>query len=126
MKKDWLVVVNPDLPLDAPTSQASQPRLIVRTWWRIGGTVVILLMAAPLFWRIRRPLARRLNAWRSCRAESPAASFARLKTACRSGNPAVAYNALMRWLDRRHAGAGLATIEQFLQEVGDDELRAQA
>ena len=120
------VVANPRLPLDVPTSKASRPRSTARAWWRISGTIFVTLVAALLFWRFRRPLAIRLNAWRSCRTESPAASFARLQTACRSGNPAVAFNALMRWLDRTQAGAGVATVEQFVQETGDDELRAQA
>ena len=119
------VVAHPRLSLDPPSSTASHLRLTYRGWWRIGGTVCVILVAALLLWRFRHPLSLRLNGWRSSRAESQAASFARLKTACRSGNPAEVFNALMRWLDGTHAGAGVATIEQFLQEAGDDELRAQ-
>jgi len=67
----------------------------------------------------------RLSAWRSRRAEREAAYFARLKTACQSGDAAMAYDALTHWIDRLYDGEGPPTIEQFVHDVKDAELRDQ-
>ncbi len=59
-------------------------------------------------------------------AYSEAATFARVRTACQSGNLVMMRHALMCWLDCIHEGKGMATVEQFVQDAGDNELRDQA
>ena len=119
------VVANPRFALDSTPSEASQPRLGANAWWWIGGTVFVTVVAALLGWWFHRALAMYLSDWRTRRAESEAAYFARLKAACQSENPAAILDALTRWIDRVYDGDGVTTIEQFVRDVADDELRRQ-
>ena len=119
------VVENPSLAVDSPMSQAPQPQPAANLWWWIGGLVIAICIAAWLFRHFYHPFAIRLSAWRSRRADREAAYFARLKTACRSGDAAMAYDALTHWIDRLYDGEGAPTIEQFVHDAKDAELRDQ-
>jgi len=99
--------------------------LAANLWWWIGGLVIAICIAAWLFRHFYHPFAIRLSAWRSRRADREAAYFARLKTACRSGDAAMAYDALTHWIDRLYDGEGAPTIEQFVHDAKDAELRDQ-
>jgi hypothetical protein len=119
------VASNPQLALDAPSPQAPQPRSTTQAWWRIGGLVVVILIAAWWLQRFYRPLATRLSLWRNHRAGREAAYFARLQTACQSEDAATAFNAFTRWIDHLYDADGLATIDQFVNHAEDADLRHQ-
>jgi hypothetical protein len=119
------VVENPSLAVGSPMPPAPQPQPTANLGWWIGGLVVVLCIAAWLFRRFYRSFATRLSAWRSRRTEREAAYFARLKTACQSGDAAMAYDALTHWIDRMYDGEGVPTIEHFVHDTEDAELRDQ-
>ena len=119
------VAENPQLAVDAPMPQVSQSQPTANVWWWIVGLVVVIAIAAWLCQRFYRPLVTRLNMWRRRRAEREAAYFARLKTACHSGNPAMAYEALRHWIDCLHDGDEVITIDQFVDDAEDTDLRDQ-
>lgn len=118
------VVANPKLAVGSPMPRAPQPQPTANLWW-IGGLVVVICITVWLFRHFYRPFAMRLSAWRSHRAEREAAYFARLKTACQSREPTMVYDALTRWIDRLYDGEGVPTIEQFVHDAEDAELRDQ-
>ena len=92
------------------------------TVW-IGLTVVVLVVAALVLWHFRDRLAMRLNDWRDRRAESEAAYFAQFKAACQANDPARALDTLTNWIDRIYDGDGVTTVDQFVQDTTDVELR---
>jgi len=116
------VAANPQLAPDG--AQAPPTRSTTRAWWWIGSLVVILI-AAWLFRRFYRPLALRFSMWRNRRATREAAYFARLKTACQSGEPATVFNAFTHWIDRFYDGEVPPTIDQFVHDADDADLCQQ-
>jgi hypothetical protein len=119
------VAANPQLAPDTSTAQASPTRSTTQAWRWIGGLVVVILIAAWLLQRFYRPLIIHLSVWRNRRAAREAAYFARLKTACQSGEPAIAFNAFTHWLDRFYDGEVPPTIDQFVHDADDADLRHQ-
>jgi hypothetical protein len=119
------VVENPKLAVDAPMPQTPQPRSIANVWWWLGGVVVIISIVAWWLPRVYRPLVTRFSIWRSRRTERETAYFARLKTACQSGDPAMAYEAFTHWIDCMNDGNGVDTIHQFVHHAEDAILRDQ-
>jgi hypothetical protein len=117
------VAANPQLAPDG--AQAPPTRSTTRAWWWVGGLVVVVLIAAWLLRRFYRPLATRLSRWRNRRAARETAYFARLQTACQSGDPATAFNAFTHWIDRFYDGDASPTIDQFVHDADDTDLRRQ-
>jgi hypothetical protein len=117
------VAANPQLSPDG--AQAPPTHSTSRAWWWVGGLVVVVLITAGLLRRFYRPLAARFSMWRHRRAAREAAYFARLKTACQSGDSATAFNAFTHWIDRVYDGGASPTIEQFVHDADDADLRRQ-
>jgi hypothetical protein len=80
-----------------------------RLWFAglAGGALVLGLLA---LWRFRDRLRAAWRRRRAAWADGEAGRFARVQRACRDGDAVAAYNALLAWLEVRHAGDDPATI----------------
>ena len=67
----------------------------------------------------------RLAAWRARREEREVVYHARMLKACRSGDPAAALNAFLRWLDRIHDQGVAPTISGYLERHPDPDLQQE-
>jgi hypothetical protein len=84
-------------------------------WWLgLLACAAALVVAGAACWR----------RWRVRRASPEAECFVRLERACRAGDAAAAYNALLAWLDVTRGDGRVATIEDdLLARHADGDLR---
>jgi hypothetical protein len=109
-------------PEPPPTAPAPEKAIDWRRWLAPVSAAILGIVA--ISWLTRR-WARRVRALlataRAARRESEAAYFSRLLAALRSDDPARSYASLGRWARR----AGRASVGDYLQAAGDDELCQQ-
>lgn len=85
----------------------------VRPVWLIA--LVMLLGAGAIAFYYRDHITQAWSDLQRRRAESESAAFAAVSRACRNDDPVAAYNAVMRWLDKRADGHETATIDAFVR-----------
>jgi len=91
-----------------------------------GPPLALVLVLATLAYRVIRRYGPRwgdrLRDERARRAESEAVYFRRFRQSAKSDDPRAVANAFMAWLDRRHRGQGVATVEAFVERAADPAL----
>jgi hypothetical protein len=119
------VAANPSSRVGASWLDDTPQQPSTRSWWWTGLFTCIILAAGTWCWHFRRLLTTRFHLWRMHRSESEAAYFARVQSACQSGDPAMTYNAILGWLDRFYTSNSPITVARFIRDTADDELRDQ-
>jgi hypothetical protein len=87
-----------------------------RAWIAIAAVVILAIALTVLF---EKRVRRHWHAWRQRRSRTEKAFFKRFVRAARSGQPANALNALMRWLDRIDTRGRAARLDRFLENYSD-------
>jgi hypothetical protein len=112
--------IAPEPPPQAPPPP--EPSIDWRRWLAPASAALLGILA--VLWLVRRwagPFRAFLAARRVTRRESEDAYFSRLLAACRSNDPVRSYASLGGWVRR----TGRASIESYVKEADDDELRKQ-
>ena len=87
---------------------------------------LFLALIAIVGWTFHRRLLSSWQSWQQEYRETEKAYYKRFVKAARSGKPADAYKALMRWLDRINSETVAACLDQFLETYSDPGIAAEA
>ncbi|MCZ6681355.1 MAG: hypothetical protein O7E52_29425 [Candidatus Poribacteria bacterium] len=126
---DYRSELPPELQVETEEEVAEigkSPLDVVKEW-----AIPVLVALALLVWglKFRRRFVARIHVWReqarNRNANSEAAFFERFRQACMDNDPVAALRHLMFWLDRVQSENDAATIERFVNDSEDEELRLQ-
>ena len=80
--------------------------------------VIALVLGIALI--LNRKLRHLIDSWKRSRSENEIAYFRRIIKAARSENAGATLRETMRWLDKINTGTGIARLDLFLNEHGDN------
>ncbi len=107
------------LPATPTADEPEEPARDPRAAWLAVLAAAAALAALGFAWR---PSTRRLGAWRERRREREAAYFRRLTAACRSGDAALAWTALLAWCNRITTTSRTPSLADLARSSGHAEL----
>jgi hypothetical protein len=96
------------------------------SWWNTPAILltmtIIAILVGGIFWWHRSAITARYQHWQHKRSQSEKAYFHRLAKACQRNDARDTYNALQTWLIKCQGDNCPVTLEQFLDNAGNEKL----
>lgn len=96
-----------------------------RAEWPLPILILALATIGLIGWLVRKPVTRLLDEWRERRQDSEPLAATHVRSACRSGNAADAYAALLDWKRAVDGSARRGQLDALLSSGQANDLRQQ-